>query len=150
MPKIKPSLVEPKHLLWFVYGAVSEWNLASNANLSAEDLAAYQRSTLNKVDQYLFNNAIIDGSYSDLQAGLSLEAEKLFASKEVRLASAVEATKASPDYDGSVYLDGPGTVGEFLGLQLALANEYRNVDYPIRELNGKRVVEFPFGTYYLS
>jgi len=68
--------VDPKHVLWFVYGAVADWN--QDAQLNAVALAKYQQETLAKVNAYMRGEVILDGSFSDLQVVVATEAKFVF------------------------------------------------------------------------
>lgn len=72
------SHIDLKHLRWFVYGAVAEWDRASGANLGTTSLVHYSSVTETKVLAYLSGITDADASFSDLQCTIALEAKALF------------------------------------------------------------------------
>lgn len=97
--------VEHKHIQWFVAGAVHEWNHYSGAALSGDRLQEYIGGTVNVVIGYLQGTRKLDGTCSDLQCTVSLEAEKVFAvtqdAAEDSLASTPPLDRAERLADGS-------------------------------------------------
>lgn len=58
---------------------------------------------------------------------------------------------ATPDYDGSVWVEDTENSDNNYAIKLALDDKYRcAVSYPVEEFNGKMTINFPFGRYYLD
>lgn len=149
--KLSIDQVERKHLQWFVHGAVTEWSINSGAKLADADLEAYQFSTMNKVCAYLFNNATIDGSYSDLQAVLALEAAKVFGTRSRQIRSIARSlTEAQVMQDGTVHLmEGSKDTGLTLGMYVH--PQFYGECYPIvHKSDGLVVLTTPFGAWQLD
>lgn len=71
--------VENLHLQWFVWGAMAEW--AKHNGVEKLDYE-YVLRTMNVVDGYVRGHRrTLDGSLSDLQCRIAIEAKKVF-SKE--------------------------------------------------------------------
>lgn len=69
--------IESKHVTWFVEGAMMGYY--RDMNWCPKEYARYTDETIEKVWRYLTDSLTsIDGSYSDIQAHLSLEAGKVF------------------------------------------------------------------------
>jgi hypothetical protein len=80
MAKYKTAHIEPKHVRWFVHGAVHDYCNQTHALAPHEHQkrADYVERTLEVVWGYLRGTKTLDGSCSDLQCNVALEAFKVF------------------------------------------------------------------------
>jgi len=81
MAKYATSHIEPKHVLWFVTGAVIEHCNRLGVSPRPMDRTAYEgyiNETLDVVWGYLRGSRTLDGRCSDMQCDLAMEARKLF------------------------------------------------------------------------
>lgn len=71
--------VEPKHLIWFVNGAVLDYIDRTGAlNRQSPHLTHLIESVMSVVRGYLTGTRFLDGACSDIQCHVAFEAEKLF------------------------------------------------------------------------
>jgi len=72
-----------KHIAWFVTGALMEYY--DRVGWDSKQYELYTRDSIEKVWRYLtVSSQTIDGSYSDIQAHIALEAGRVFFKPKVR------------------------------------------------------------------
>lgn len=73
-----PTRIEQKHIQWFVWGALAEYDYYTNLGLSAVEFQRFLAETVNVVIGYVNGARALDGKCTDIQCTIALEAAKLF------------------------------------------------------------------------
>jgi len=75
LTELNKAEVDVKQVTWFVHGAMmAPENLHPGEVVSKQ----YLEITVNKVIKHVRDNAVIDGTYSDVQASIAQQAKEIF------------------------------------------------------------------------